>query len=1215
MSKRTLVPISHASMGLALLLCSGTIVSCSSQQERTIQQISATEHIEDPIRTLEARAELESLNPLPRADDALIRRLLQDTTEALTPGTETYRKALLTADEIEINPIPGFANEIPEEEIDPIRKGHALKIYTRARTLRQLGQLEQAIEGLNKAIELDPTSSKLYIMLGDSYTDLGDTLSADAAYEQAIEFGDRSASTLVALASSAYARNDYQRVMSFCTVALQDTSRTDTVAKTLAGIMLGNAQIRLGYLRAGAESLEQALDSFNPELRDTRWRQQLIQIQGRRPGLWVMVGDAWSRIGSHARAANAYTKAAEFSNGATGGLTSRRIAEHLREGHPATGALLLIDHILKHVHDLSPLEGDWVETLSQLPSLTGTLNDAIGSVRRDQDPVNAQTRRALMGLEIRGLSAVDALDRLGRAGTDARNADAITRVLLSLNSLEDCLAWARSLAELNPIATSDIADALLRLPHAPTDVLNAIQAADLDSKHLELALSLRMNRPDLSDLATFDPQVTEHGSEALSAVVQVAAQQGSWDLAKVGADELFARAVTADTNDRRSAIAAAIIMQQPSLALKYAQQNASTQDATTDDLLDLARVASTLGNLELARDTLARAFDRSPSDTRIADRYIRLVGAGGPLADEETLQSIVRRVSEAAPRSTFFSQLRAGELARNGLLNEAESVLMQINEQRPGDILGQDLLLSIWKTQETQGDPDALNRGEGWLSVRINEFPGAVQAGISLAQIKYEREEIDEAQEILWNLRQRTGSMDVARVHEQLLRELGDQDALLSSAEQRLGTSNGIDATIEYAQILARTGDAANAELASTILNENIPSGIELYPAQVQQLTQVIYALAEQADSNDVDAPMIAIVDMIEDRTGSLSFYLARTKLLLNSRKPRIDLDEIIAMIEHYSAQFDPPAQKQQLEALPIQVLLGEDRTHEAIALVTRMSTNAGDMKPDLIIETFRLLGAVGESSDLLGVLDAYDDVGIMMQVIELTTNRLGTPERPNKDLSNEEQRADLAYTAGAMAAAFDRQEQSESFMRLAISFDENHGWSNNDLGYQLLEQGKQIDDAARMLQIAAEALPDQSNVIDSLGWLRYKQGIYEDVVDEMTGQVMTQGAISLLARANRLDNERTNATILLHLGDAFWRAGKASQAVEAWVGGENMLRSRLRLLNAQPPESRNQRAIDALSEELRELRYRVQDAEAGSNPKIAPIFSETNETQEPTIP
>ena len=120
MSKRTLVPISHASMGLALLLCSGTIVSCSSQQERTTQQITATEHIEDPIRTLEARAELESLNPLPRADDTLIRRLLQDTTETLTPGTETYRKALLTADEIEINPIPGSYGFFLWEAAQPV---------------------------------------------------------------------------------------------------------------------------------------------------------------------------------------------------------------------------------------------------------------------------------------------------------------------------------------------------------------------------------------------------------------------------------------------------------------------------------------------------------------------------------------------------------------------------------------------------------------------------------------------------------------------------------------------------------------------------------------------------------------------------------------------------------------------------------------------------------------------------------------------------------------------------------------------------------------------------------------------------------------------------------------------------------------------------------------------------------------------------------------
>ncbi len=101
----------------------------------------------------------------------------------------------------------------------------------------------------------------------------------------------------------------------------------------------------------------------------------------------------------------------------------------------------------------------------------------------------------------------------------------------------------------------------------------------------------------------------------------------------------------------------------------------------------------------------------------------------------------------------------------------------------------------------------------------------------------------------------------------------------------------------------------------------------------------------------------------------------------------------------------------------------------------------------------------------------------------------------------------------------------------------------------------------------------------------------------------MTPGAISLLSRANQLDQQRSNATILLHLGDALWRAEKKEQAIDAWLNAESMLRSRVRTLSAQSQANRN--AIDAASQELRTLRYRIQDAEAGGTPDIAPIFED----------
>ena len=1195
--------LSRACLALTLLASAGTLISCASSETRATQQARATENIADPIRALEARAELESINPLPPVKEAIVRQIVQDDAPALVPGSEAYNRAMLDASEIETDDL--FWGAPAAQEIDPIQQGHALKLYTRARVLQQGGQPGEAVRVLERAIELDPSSSKLARTLGDARGASGDSVGANQAYERAVELGDRSPATLVALASSASALGDQERVMALCTLALEQPGNEEPIARTLAGILLGSAQIREGYLRSGAKSLETALDEFDPEVRDPRWRQEIIQIMGRRPALWVVVGDAWSRIGMHARAARAYDAAAELSNGEAPGLTSRRMAQLLRDGRPASSVLVLLEHLRAHAGDPHWQEGEWVETLSSIPEIHDALHNTLGALRREEQQTPS-ARRALMALEIRGLNASDALERLGSAGRDARVPDAISLTLRSMTDDDRTNRWAVELVRANPFSARAVADATLMLPRRPITRLQALDLSDPDAQLFGASLALRMGRADLYpgfDALDLD-SVDQRNNAWLESIAQLLAKTGRWAQADRVNAELAARAEAGDRDATQRLAATLMLLQEPEAAMGAAARLAENEDATPDEMILLGRIANALNDPELAYDALDHAMMLDPSDTSIAERLMRLVGQGGALEDESTLREVVRMVGQHAPRSELFALLRASDLARNGLLREAESLIIEVNDHREGDIFGDDLLLSIWKTRQTQGDEEALRQGIDWLGSRLNRSPGAVRTGQALAQIHFELDEFDRAERVLAQLWSQTGAFEVARVHESLVRDsLEDPDRAWQMAYERLSGVGGIDASIELAQVLARSGDAERAREAADLLERSIPSGRTLLGAQEQQLNQVIVAMADHAETEGIDDAMLRIVNLIEDRAGPLDFFMARTKLLLVSRQPKVDIDTLIGLIDEHASRFTDRQQTQTLRTLPAQVLLGDDRPHEAIALVSRMAVRGESLDEEMTIETFRLMGAAGENSDLLGVLDTLEQAGVMSQTIELTTRRLGTPERPIEGLDSDQQRADLAYTAGALAAAFDRQGQSEAFMRLALSFDPEHGWSNNDLGYMLVERGESIEDAKRMLETAARVFPDQASVIDSLGWLRYKQGIFEDERDADTGERTRQGAISLLSRANRLDTQRSNATILLHLGDALWRAGNREQAIEAWIGGENMLRSRIRVLSSQPDSNRG--AIQNLSEELRILRYRVQDAESGARPNIAPIFGE----------
>ena len=93
--------------------------------------------------------------------------------------------------------------------------------------------------------------------------------------------------------------------------------------------------------------------------------------------------------------------------------------------------------------------------------------------------------------------------------------------------------------------------------------------------------------------------------------------------------------------------------------------------------------------------------------------------------------------------------------------------------------------------------------------------------------------------------------------------------------------------------------------------------------------------------------------------------------------------------------------------------------------------------------------------------------------------------------------------------------------------------WANNNQGYYLAENNKNLDEAERMIRSALRWAGPESAVVDSMGWVCYKKGRF--------GQAM-----AYVSRALRLAEE-SNGEGLDHLGDIYYRLGEADQAVGAW--------------------------------------------------------------------
>ncbi|WLT30363.1 tetratricopeptide repeat protein [Geothrix sp. PMB-07] len=112
------------------------------------------------------------------------------------------------------------------------------------------------------------------------------------------------------------------------------------------------------------------------------------------------------------------------------------------------------------------------------------------------------------------------------------------------------------------------------------------------------------------------------------------------------------------------------------------------------------------------------------------------------------------------------------------------------------------------------------------------------------------------------------------------------------------------------------------------------------------------------------------------------------------------------------------------------------------------------------------------------------------------------------------------------------RHAESLAAMREAQALEPDNPLVQNNLGYLLLEQEQNLEEAASLIQTSAKATPDNGNVVDSLGWAQFKLGR----VDE---------AETTLRRAAELNP--FSPEVRKHLGEVLVKQGKLTEAAEQW--------------------------------------------------------------------
>ncbi len=125
-----------------------------------------------------------------------------------------------------------------------------------------------------------------------------------------------------------------------------------------------------------------------------------------------------------------------------------------------------------------------------------------------------------------------------------------------------------------------------------------------------------------------------------------------------------------------------------------------------------------------------------------------------------------------------------------------------------------------------------------------------------------------------------------------------------------------------------------------------------------------------------------------------------------------------------------------------------------------------------------------------------------------------------------------IFYARGISHERLGNWEKSEADFRRALELNPEQPQVLNYLGYSMVEKKVNLDEALDMIQRAVDARPDSGYIVDSLGWVLFRLGRYEDAVEHM------ERAAELIP---------VDPVVNDHLGDVYWAVGRTLEAQFQW--------------------------------------------------------------------
>lgn len=491
------------------------------------------------------------------------------------------------------------------------------------------------------------------------------------------------------------------------------------------------------------------------------------------------------------------------------------------------------------------------------------------------------------------------------------------------------------------------------------------------------------------------------------------------------------------------------------------------------------RFAESESDLNFAAGMMERVLEENPDDKRILRRaFILTLGAGNPKRAAE----LAKRYLDGGGTLTSASLLVAARDMKSGKYDAALSRI----EALPNSGLGR----------------FAKPLGRAWLLAAKKDFDGALQA---LAELEKEK-----------------GFEAMAGLHSGLIEEqAGRPDA----AEKR------------YRKLAAKPKQAASrvVRVLASLLQRS---------GKADEARKAIEDKLQHAPES-----MILLEDLQQLKDGKRLSHLVSTPVqgfaegLFNiaSALPRDRAENIVLLYGRIALDLEPEFALSSL--LVGDVLVSRERFNEAIEVYrevpkeTAYGWSAQLRIADALYELEKLDEATAHLEDMAKQrptrMDVLLKLGNYLRYKEKFTEAVSAYDRAFERLENPgRQHWTLYYSRGIALERSKQWDRAEKDFLKALEFEPEQPYVLNYLGYSWVEQGKNINRARDMIQRAVQQRQNDGYIVDSMGWVLYRLGIYKD-------------AVTQLERAVQLRPQ--DPVINDHLGDAYWRVGRRHEARFQW--------------------------------------------------------------------